>query len=115
MGANIAIKWFGGEVADRKLAGLLENKLGSFFVGGHQRYGFVFAGGSVDLHFFELPAAGSSCKHICDTLQALPCELYLGIHASEGHNCVCTRLSVSSIFRCELGVSFERLDLCTLL
>ncbi|QYJ94788.1 hypothetical protein [Shewanella spartinae] len=39
----------------------MENKLGSFFVGGHQCYGFVFAGGSVELHFFELPAAIPFC------------------------------------------------------
>ncbi len=59
--------------------------------------GFYFADGSVDFHCFELLAAGPTCKHICDTLRALPCELYLGIHASEGHNCVRTEFSISSI------------------
>ncbi|WP_415837092.1 hypothetical protein [Shewanella aquimarina] len=33
------------------------------------------------------------CKHICDTLRAHPCELCLGIHASEGHKCVYTEFN----------------------
>ena len=36
---------------------LVGKQVRSFFVDAHQLYGFVFTGGSVDLHVFELLAA----------------------------------------------------------
>ncbi|MCG9695917.1 hypothetical protein [Shewanella sp. Isolate11] len=97
MGANIANKWFAGEIVGLKLDGLLENKLRSFFVG---RASFMALYSLVaTLAFISLNCLQQVflCKHAFGSLQVHPWMLCEIIHDFEGQKRVYTELSISSI------------------